>query len=150
GEGSPGKGSHSFAAQPPDLRHFALITRASRFTARSPCLAAPSIRFLFIGSQLTLHASFPRSVALTQLRFTSFAVINLWRDLHPQECAHAGRTAKRNPPPCGRWVPAGGRPASGRPILHCTALIRSLAPPARPRAPHPRRVRHATRSPPAT
>src|SRR5690606_18936846 len=97
GEGSPGKGSHSFAAQPPDLRHFALITRASRFTARSPCLAAPSIRFLFIGSQLTLHASFPRSVALTQLRFTSFAVINLWRDLHPQECAHAGRTIKN---PC--------------------------------------------------
>jgi hypothetical protein len=27
-----------------------------------------------------------------QLRFTSFAVINLWWDLHPQECAHAGRT----------------------------------------------------------
>ena len=27
-----------------------------------------------------------------QLRFTSFAVINSRRDLHPQECAHAGRT----------------------------------------------------------
>ena len=27
-----------------------------------------------------------------QLRFTSFAVINLRRDFHPQECAHAGRT----------------------------------------------------------
>lgn len=27
-----------------------------------------------------------------QLRFTSFAVTSLWRDLHPQECAHAGRT----------------------------------------------------------
>jgi hypothetical protein len=27
-----------------------------------------------------------------QLRFTSFVVINLRRDLHPQECAHAGRT----------------------------------------------------------
>lgn len=40
----------------------------------------------------SLHASFPRSVALTQLRFASFAVINLRRDLHPQECAHAGRT----------------------------------------------------------
>ncbi|WP_233203161.1 hypothetical protein, partial [Chitinimonas sp. BJB300] len=40
----------------------------------------------------TIHASFPRSVALTQLRFTSFAVINLRRDFHPQECAHAGRT----------------------------------------------------------
>jgi hypothetical protein len=30
-----------------------------------------------------------------QLRFTSFAVINLRRDLHPQECAHAGRTSGR-------------------------------------------------------
>src|SRR5690606_11946338 len=84
----------SFTAQPPDIRRFALITRASRFLARSPCLAAPRIRFLFIGSQLTFHASFPHSVALVQLRFTSFAVINLWRDLHPQECAHAGRTRK--------------------------------------------------------
>ena len=28
-----------------------------------------------------------------QLRFASFAVINLRRDLHPQECARAGRTA---------------------------------------------------------
>jgi hypothetical protein len=30
-----------------------------------------------------------------QLRFTSFVVINLRRDLHPQECAHAGRTTKK-------------------------------------------------------
>jgi hypothetical protein len=29
-----------------------------------------------------------------QLRFASFAVINLRWDLHPQECAHAGRTKK--------------------------------------------------------
>jgi len=41
-----------------------------------------------------LHASSSRSVTLAQLRFTSFAVINLRRDLHPQECAHAGRTKK--------------------------------------------------------
>jgi hypothetical protein len=30
-----------------------------------------------------------------QLRFASFAVINLRRDLHPQECARAGRTKKK-------------------------------------------------------
>ena len=30
-----------------------------------------------------------------QLRFASFAVINLRRDLHPQECAHAGRTNEK-------------------------------------------------------
>ncbi|WP_232434247.1 hypothetical protein, partial [Burkholderia ubonensis] len=35
------------------------------------------------------------SVALMQLRFTSFAVTSSWRDLHPQECAHAGRTEKK-------------------------------------------------------
>lgn len=49
---SPLVRAHSFAAQPPDLRHLALITRASRFLARSPCRASPSIRFLLIGSQL--------------------------------------------------------------------------------------------------
>ena len=42
----------------------------------------------------SLHASSPHSVTLMQLRFASFAVINLRRDLHPQECAHAGRTKK--------------------------------------------------------
>jgi hypothetical protein len=30
-----------------------------------------------------------------QLRFTSFVVINLRRDFHPQECAHAGRTHEK-------------------------------------------------------
>ena len=42
----------------------------------------------------SLHASFPQSVTLMQLRFASFVVINLRRDLHPQEYAHAGRTKK--------------------------------------------------------
>lgn len=48
---SPQVRTHSFTAQPPDLRHFALTTRASRFLARLPCLVAPSIQFLYIGSQ---------------------------------------------------------------------------------------------------
>jgi hypothetical protein len=51
--------------------------------------------FLFIGSRFMFRASFPHSVALMQLRFTSFVVINLRRDLHPQVCAHAGRTIKK-------------------------------------------------------
>lgn len=84
--------THSSAAEPSNLRRFALIKRASRPLARSHCSAAPPIRFLSISSQLMLHASFPRSIALAQLRFTSFAVINLRWDLHPQECAHIGRT----------------------------------------------------------
>lgn len=48
---SPRVRTHSFTAQPPDLRHFTLTTRALRFHARSPCSAAPCIRFLYIGSQ---------------------------------------------------------------------------------------------------
>jgi len=43
---------------------------------------------------LSLHTSFPQSVALLQLRFASFAVVNLRRDFHPQDRAHAGRTKK--------------------------------------------------------
>jgi hypothetical protein len=55
------------------------------------------MRFLFIGSQFTLRASFPRSVALTQLRFTLLTVTSSQRDLHPQVCAHAGRTTDKEP-----------------------------------------------------
>ena len=43
----------------------------------------------------SIHASFPQSVTLLPLRFSSFAVINLRWDLHPQEDAHAGRTIKK-------------------------------------------------------
>lgn len=42
----------------------------------------------------SIHAYFPHSVTLMQLRFTSFAVINLRRDLQPQESAHARHTKK--------------------------------------------------------
>ncbi|MEA3125299.1 MAG: hypothetical protein QOD67_2318 [Caballeronia sp.] len=43
----------------------------------------------------SLHASSPRSVTLTQLRFASFAVVNSREDSHLQDCAHAGRTRKK-------------------------------------------------------
>ena len=39
-----------------------------------------------------LHASSPRPVTLTQLRFASLVVVNLRGDSHPQDRAHAGRT----------------------------------------------------------
>jgi hypothetical protein len=60
-------------------------TRASRLPTRSPYPVTPSIRFLSIGSPFMLHAFFPYSVV--QLRFTSFAMIYLRRDFHPQERA---------------------------------------------------------------
>ncbi len=40
-------------------------------------------------------ASFDRIRLLIQLRFASFAMVSVRRDLHPQECAHAGRIRKR-------------------------------------------------------
>jgi hypothetical protein len=49
----------------------------------------------------SLHASSPHSVALMQLRFASLVVINSRWDLHPQECAHAGRTKKKAPDNAG-------------------------------------------------
>src|SRR5881397_1016017 len=39
----------AFPTRPPDLRHRALVTRASRSLVRSPCSAPPRIRFLFVG-----------------------------------------------------------------------------------------------------
>jgi len=60
-----------------------------------------------------------------QLRFASFAVINLRRDLHPQERAHAGRTKKGPgdyPSPLRYLVEPGGiEPPSASPpqaVLH--------------------------------
>ena len=53
------------------------------------------MRFLFIGSRFTLRTSFPRSVTLTRLRFTLLTVTSSQQDLHPQVCAHAGRTTKK-------------------------------------------------------
>ena len=53
------------------------------------------MQFVFLGSRFTLHASFPRSVALTQLRFACLAVASSAGDSHPEDRAHAGRTVPR-------------------------------------------------------
>ena len=47
---------------------------------------------------VSLRASFPRSVALAQLRFASFAVASSREDFHLQDRAHAGRTHYTAPP----------------------------------------------------
>ena len=44
--------THSFTARSPNLRHHPLVMRASRLYARSPWMAPPCIRFLFIDPQL--------------------------------------------------------------------------------------------------
>jgi len=53
------------------------------------------MRFVFLDSRFTLHASSPRSVTLTQLRFACLAVVSSAGDFHPEERAHAGRTNKK-------------------------------------------------------
>jgi hypothetical protein len=80
---SPRVRTHTFTAQSPHLRHFALVTRALQIGACSPCLAAPSMRFLFIDSRFTLHASFPHSVTLMQLRNTQARCDQLAAGLAP-------------------------------------------------------------------
>jgi hypothetical protein len=47
--------------------------------------------------RFTLHATFTHSVTLMQLRFALLTVTRSQRDLHPQVCAHAGRTMKQPP-----------------------------------------------------
>jgi hypothetical protein len=74
-----------------------LTTRASQSLACSPWPASPQMQFVYLGSRFTLHASSPRSVTLTQLRFTCLAVASSAEDLHLQDRAHAGRTSTAIP-----------------------------------------------------
>ena len=71
-----------------------VITNHESFAVHCPLALLDSAFYPVLVHRLaaSLHASSPHSVALVQLRFASFAVINLRRDLHPQECARAGRT----------------------------------------------------------
>ena len=74
------------------------------FAVRCPLALVGGAFYPVLVHRLTasVHASSPHSVAVMQLRFTSFVVTNLRWDLHPQECAHAGRTKKTRRPqaPC--------------------------------------------------
>ncbi|WP_445954467.1 LysR family transcriptional regulator [Thauera sp. SDU_THAU2] len=88
--------------------------RASRFrfaprhaAGSAPASGFPGERIRAVGKRRVLpaggviHADVSRMLmycnyaTLAQLRFTSFAAIDLRRDLHPQERAHAGRTCKK-------------------------------------------------------
>src|ERR1035437_688592 len=94
---SPQVRTHSFPAQPPDLRR--LILDHKSFAVSGPLALIGSAFYPVLVHRLavSIHASFPRSVTLPQLRFTSFAVVSSREDLHLRECAHAGRTRKRQP-----------------------------------------------------
>ena len=103
GEISPGKNAllrcTAAGSTPPRLDH-------ESFAVTCPLALRSSAFYPVLVHRLeaSLHASSLHSVALMQLRFTSFAVINLRRDLHPQECARAGRTQEKNPAEAGFLV----------------------------------------------
>src|SRR5712691_9636832 len=94
GEISPGKSTilprTTAGFTPPDLSHKSFAVN---------CLLAlvgvASYPILVHRRTVSLHASFPRSVALTQLRFASLAVASLREDFHLQDRAPAGRTIKK-------------------------------------------------------
>jgi len=64
-------------------RHF-MPTDSYKFSPPATYVATPVLH------NRRIYATSP----CMQLRFTSFVVINLRRDLHPQECVHAWRTKK--------------------------------------------------------
>ncbi len=94
GEISPGKNAllHRTTAGSTPLRldheSFAVSGPLALLRQRLLSSSCPSARSFALRFLPTL--GHPCAVALTSL-----AVINLRRDLHPQECAHAGRTKKR-------------------------------------------------------
>jgi hypothetical protein len=93
---SPQVRTLSFTARPPDLRRLSFGHRGFAIIGSLAPLDAASDPVLVHRPTVSLPASFPRSVALTQLRFASIRMTSFRRDLLPQDSAHAGRTnAKR-------------------------------------------------------
>jgi len=91
----------SFTVQPPDLRRLSLDHESFAVIGLLALLGTASYPVLVHRLTASLHASSPRSVTLTQLRFTSLAVVNSREDFHLQDRAHAGRTKqKRRPEGC--------------------------------------------------
>jgi hypothetical protein len=68
---------------------------------------------------VSLFVSSPRSVTLTQLRFTSLTVVSSRKDFHLQDRAHAGRTKEGGPK---------AAPILGLPYCLCTTDTRPRVP----------------------
>jgi hypothetical protein len=89
---SPQVRTQSFPAQPPDLRRLILDHNSFAVLCLLALIGFAFYPVLIHRLAVSIHASSPQSVALSQLRFTSFAVVSLREDFHLQDCAHAGRT----------------------------------------------------------
>ena len=94
---SPRVRTHSFTARPPDLRRLILDHKSFATSGPLALIGTALYPVLVHRPAVSIHASSPRSVALSQLRFTSLAVVSSREDLHLQECARAGRTKKNGP-----------------------------------------------------
>src|SRR5213083_2222905 len=92
---SPQVRTLSFTARPPDLRRLSLGHRGFAVFGPLATLDGASYPVLVHRPAVSLPASFPRLVALTQLRFASIRMTSFRRDLHPQDSAHAGRTKSK-------------------------------------------------------
>jgi len=80
-----------FTARPPDLRRLILDHESFAVIGPLALIGTASNPVSVRRPTVSLHASFPRSVALPQLRFASIAMVNSWEDFHLQGVRHAGR-----------------------------------------------------------
>jgi hypothetical protein len=133
--------TQSFPAQPPNLRRLILDHKSFAVACPLALIGNASYPVLVHRLAVSIHTSFPQSVALPQLRFTSFAVVSLREDFHLQDCAHAGRTNANGPNDWGRFYVNFGRTnyaASNNWPISCWAslidLLRASAPSAKPSA----------------
>jgi len=92
--GYPQARTPSFRSQPPDLRRLSFDHESFAVTCPLALPSVASYPVLVHRLAVSLHASSPRSVALTQLRFASLAVVSSREYLHFQDHAHTGRTSK--------------------------------------------------------
>jgi hypothetical protein len=84
--------TRSFTTQPPDLRHLSFDHESFAIFGSLALLGTALYPILVHRLVVSLRTSSPRSVTLTQLYFTSLAMVSSREDFHLQERAHAGRT----------------------------------------------------------
>ena len=89
---SPQVRTSSFPARPPDLRSLSFDHRGFVATGTLAPLGAASYPVFVHRPAVSLPASSPRLVALSQLQFASFGMVSFRGDFHPQDDVRAGRT----------------------------------------------------------
>ena len=81
-----------FIARPPDLRRLILDHKSFAVVCPLALIGTASNPVSVRRPAISPRASFPRSVTLPQLRFTSIAMVSFREDFHLQGVRHAGRT----------------------------------------------------------